>query len=393
MFIHNLKYTVRTLFRTKMLIFWTFAFPIILGFLFNLAFANLEKDEVLQLFDIAVVDTEDYQSQEMYKEAFKALSDDNSDNKLFNVQYVSEAKANELLDKAEIKGYIIFENDEPKVVVKENGVYQTVISYVVTEISKNKTMVEDLSSKAIEKEISNGNYNIDQEQIVNNILDKINNTEIKKNNISNSNLSYTQIEFFTLIAMACLYGGTIGLTAINRCLANMSNHGKRMASSPCRKSILVLSSILGGYFVSLVGIALLMLFLLFVIKINFGNNLGLIILLTMLGDLAGTAMGVMIASCFRVSEGAKIGITIAVSMFCSILAGMTGIVLKYVIDTNVPILNLINPANLITDGYYSLYYYDTLDRYFRDILFLIIFIVICFVISFCSLRREKYDSI
>ena len=42
---------------------------------------------------------------------------------------------------------------------------------------------------------------------------------------------------------------------------------------------------------------------------------------------------------------------------------MMGVTLKYVIDKNVPIINLINPNNLITDGFYSLYYYDTLDRY------------------------------
>ena len=80
-------------------------------------------------------------------------------------------------------------------------------------------------------------------------------------------------------------------------------------------------------------------------------------------------------------------------MFLSVLSGMTGVTLKYVIDKNVPILNLINPCNLITDGFYSLYYYDTLNRYFRDVCFLLIFVLIAFVVSFASLRRERYDSI
>lgn len=145
--------------------------------------------------------------------------------------------------------------------------------------------------------------------------------------------------------------------------------------------------------VSLVGLAVLMAFLTFVIKVDFGENLLLIILLSMVGNLAGIALGVVIASIFRVSEGAKTGITIAVTMFFSVFSGMMGVTLKYVIDKNVPIINLINPNNLITDGFYSLYYYDTLDRYFRDIIYLIIFIIICLLISFVSLRREKYDSI
>ena len=80
-------------------------------------------------------------------------------------------------------------------------------------------------------------------------------------------------------------------------------------------------------------------------------------------------------------------------MFLSVLSGMMGVTLKYVIDKNIPIINLINPNNLITDGFYSLYYYESFNRYFRDIKYLLVFVVICMVISFISLRREKYDSI
>lgn len=49
-----------------------------------------------------------------------------------------------------------------------------------------------------------------------------NNQEVKLENISNNNLSYTMIEFYTLIAMACLYGGILGMVAINQNLPNMS---------------------------------------------------------------------------------------------------------------------------------------------------------------------------
>ena len=38
MFIHNLKYTVKTTFKNKVLIFWMFAFPIILGYFLSHGF-------------------------------------------------------------------------------------------------------------------------------------------------------------------------------------------------------------------------------------------------------------------------------------------------------------------------------------------------------------------
>lgn len=393
MFSHNLKYTIKTLFKNKVLIFWTFAFPIILGILFNMSFSNIEKDEMLQIFDIAVVDNNEFKAQEIYRETLNELSSDNNENKLFNIKYVTEDEADLLLDNLDIKGYIVFKNDEPQVVIKENGTYQTLIKFVITEIGQNQTIIEDLSKKSIEEEISNGNYSVDTEKIINDILNKIKNEQINLKNISKSNLHYMQIEYYTLIAMACMYGGMLGLTAINNCLANMSNKGKRISVSPNRKSIIVLSSALGAYVVSLVGLALLIIFLKLGLKADFGNNITLVILLSAVGNLAGISLGVLIASIFKVSEGAKTGIVIAITMFLSVLSGMMGVTLKYVIDKNIPIINLVNPNNLITDGFYSLYYFDTLDRYFRDVRYLLIFIGICLVISFISLRREKYDSI
>lgn len=393
MFLHNLKYTIKTLFKNKILIFWTFAFPIILGIFFNMAFSNIEKDEKLKVFDIAVVNDSQFENQKIYQEALKELSADDSENKLFNIKYVKKEKADSLLDDSDIEGYIIFKNEEPQVVVKKNGTYQTLIRFVVTEIGQNKAIIEDLTKKTVENEIAKGSTSFDPEKIAKDILEKINNGQVNMKNISASNLSYMQIEFYTLIAMTCMYCGMLGLTAINNCLANMSSKGKRISVSPNKKSIIVLSSAIGSYLVSMVGIAILILFLRFVLKVDFGGNTPLVILLSAVGDLAGISMGVLIASVFRVSEGAKTGITIAITMFLSVLSGMMGVTLKYVIDKNVPVINLINPNNLITDGFYSLYYYDTLDRYLRDVTYLLVFVVICLTISFISLRREKYDSI
>ena len=379
MFIHNLKYTIQSLLKNKTLIFWTFAFSIILSTFFYMAFSNIENDEKLQVFDIAVVDNAEFRNQEIYKETLKTLSEESKE-KLFNIEYINIDDAEKALENSEIEGYILFEGETPKIVVKTTGTYQTIMKFVVDEIEQTKKVVEDLSEKEIQKELLKGNV-------------KMNNEKIELKDISNSNLSYMMVEYYTVIAMACMYGGMIGITAINRCLANMSNKGKRIAVSPTRKSVIVLSSALGAYLVSLIGIMLLIIFLVFVLKVDFGTNFGLVILLSLVGNLAGNSLGVLIASCFKVSEGTKVGITISISMILSVLSGMMGVTLKYFIDKNIPIINRINPNNLITDGFYSLYYYDTLDRYWSDVVSLLIFSVICLIISFASLRREKYDSI
>lgn len=391
MFIHHLKYTIKILFKNKVLIFWMFAFPIILGVFFHMAFENIEKDEALQVFDIAVIDNKEYKNQTLYQETFKELSHKKSKNQLFNIHYVNKKEANQLLEDNEIEGYVLFNKQEPQIIIKENGMEQTILQFVMDEVKQNKMMIEDLTKKQVEDEIKQGNYNFDVQQIVQDIFQKLNIQEVSLKDTSSSHLSYMQIEYYTLIAMACMYGGMLGLTAINNQLANMSAKGKRVSVSPNKKGILVLSSALGSYIVSLVGLTILLIFLKFILHVEFGNHGLYIILLSLVGNLAGISVGIFIASVFRVSEQAKTGINIAISMFFSVLSGMMGVTLKYIIDKNMPIVNLINPNNLITDGFYALYYYNTFDRYVRDICFLGIFIFVCLLISFIALRREQYD--
>ena len=67
--------------------------------------------------------------------------------------------------------------------------------------------------------------------------------------------------------------------------------------------------------------------------------------------------------------------------------------MKYIIDKNIPIINKLNPANMITDGLYSLYYYETLDRFIFNVISLLIFAFVLIIFSYISLRRQKYDSV
>ena len=138
---------------------------------------------------------------------------------------------------------------------------------------------------------------------------------------------------------------------------------------------------------------LLFIYTIFILKVDYGNNLFLVILLTLVGSLAGLSLGICVGTVFKFNEGTKIGLVISITMLWSFLSGMMGITMKYIIDKNIPIINKINPASMITDGFYSLYYYTTLDRYYFNVISLVIFALIMLVISFISLRRQKYDSI
>lgn len=393
MFWHNFKYSLKTLLANKMLLFWTFIFPILMGGLFKLAFQDIENNEVLKVFNVGIIDSEEYQNNDMFKTALNALSIE-SEEKLFEIKLVSDGKeAEKLLDEEEIVGYLSFTKDDVKLTVKKSGVNETVLRQVIDEIKNKKKTIETLVQIEVEKNIASGNTNINYQKLyAEKALEVMTETTTIKN-ISRKNLSYTMIEFYTLIAMTCLYGGIISMFIINYRLPNMCEVGKRIGVSPINKGKMLLGSLLASFITELFGVLLLFVFTVFVLNVDYGTKLPLIILLAGVGSFAGLSLGVLIATLFKTNENSKTGILIAITMVFCFLSGMMGITMKYIIDKNMPILNTINPANMITDGLYSLYYYDTLDRYIFNILSLLIFSLIMLLLSYKGLRRQKYDSI
>lgn len=393
MFIHNFKYTLKTLLKNKMLIFWTFAFPILLGIFFNMAFSDIEKNEKLDIIDIAIVNNDEFNNNLIYKETFKNLSDEASDNRLFDIKYVNEKKAKDLLENDKITGYLIMNEDTLKAVISSNGINETVLKYVTDEIIQNELMINDLSEKKITGQLKNGNLNIDYEKIYKDVINIINESDVNIKNSSSDSLSYMMVEFYTLIAMTCLYGAIIGMSAINSTLANMSNKGKRVEVSPTKKKTIILSSVCASYLIQTIGALMVLIFTSFVLNVDYGDNFLLVLLLTLIGSLAGLTLGVAISSLLKSNENSKTGIIIAFTMVCCFLSGMMGVTMKYIVDINIPVINKLNPAAMITDGFYSLYYYNTLNRYLINIVSLIIFSVVMTLIAIISLRRKKYDSI
>ncbi len=391
MFWHNFKYTVKTLLGDKMLIFWTFAFPVILGAFFYMAFSDIEDSEKLHVIDIAVVENTGFRESEMWKESLEVLSDEASGEQVFCTKYVSEEEAKRLLSEKEIAGYFMLADGEPQVTVASDGINETVLKYVVEEIYQTEEIVRNTAERRIQQgEMPTAEF---YEQLSKEVMNLVDSENGGIRDISGANLSYTMIEFYTLIAMTCLYGGILGMVAVNQNLANMSSKGKRVSVSPVGKSRMILSSVLAGYVIQMVGVALLFAFTIFVLHVDYGNHLPLIVLLALCGGLAGLSVGIAIAVLVKSGDNVKTGIVISVTMAGCFLSGMMGITMKYLVDKNIPLLNLLNPANMITDGLYALYYYDTFDRYWQNAASLLVFAFSMILFSVLGLRRQKYDSI
>ena len=383
MFYHNLIYILKSLFKNKSLLFWTFAFPIILATLFNMAFGNWVESEKFDPIDIAIVENEYYEKNNVAKNVFDSISKED-DKQVFKIVYSNQEEASKLLSENKIVGYIEYREDGADVTIESNSVSSTIIKSVVDEINTYNIVFNDLV-------IENKEFYYDMNEIVEQVLTKISNIKINVKDISLNKLDIVSIEYYSLIAMTCLYGGFISLTCISNSLATISNRGKRVEVSPTKKSVVLLSSLIASFLTQMIGVLLLLGYFK-IIGINLHVDTLKLLFISILGVLAGIALGLLICVIGNKNEDTKLGIIIAVSMACSVLAGMTGVSLKYLIDTKIPLLNKINPAAMITDGLYSLYYNDT-SRYMVNLLSLGIFVFVLVIISIYSLRGKKYDSI
>lgn len=393
MFFHNFKYSLKVLLRNKILIFWTLAFPLLLGTLFYMAFSDIEKNETFQAIDIAVIDHKSFQENIGWKKTLEILSDEESDDQIFHTVYVNLEEAENLLYDKKITGYVNIEEQQVSITVNSSGMNETILKYVIDEIKNNQQIIEDVMTHKMKEYLENPHRMEHIDQLYSDVSKMMRQQEVKLHDISNSNLSYTMVEYYTLIAMSCLYGGMLSMFAINYTLANMGSIGKRSSITPVKKSEMILGSLAASYVIQLLGILLLFVYTVFVLNVDYGNHLALVILLACIGSLAGLSIGIAVATLVKSNENTKTGILIAVTMFGCFLSGMMGITMKYIIDKNIPILNQLNPANMITDGLYALYYYDTLQRYTFNLICLLIFSCLMIFISYRELRRQTYDSI
>lgn len=384
MFLHVFINRFKCFIKDKEVIIWLFLFPILLGTMFKIAIPNAETFEKFEAANIAIVDNIEYKENSTFKEAISSVSDLSSSTKdediMFNVKIINEIEAKDLLNNNEIIGYIKVE-EKPNIIVKESGFQQTILK----EFINNYLQITSQVTNILKENPSAAQSLMSQIGDSKTYLKEVSATESESNN--------SLIYYYALIAMACLYGGTLGLKEVIYVQADQSPQGARVALAPIHKLKLFFCSIFTATVLQVLIVLTLLAYLIFALNIDFGARIGYVILTAVLGSLAGVSYGALIGALVKGNDSTKQGIFMSITMALSFFAGLMIGGIKYVIATYVPILSYINPANVISDALYSLYYYDTYTRFFMNIGILITFSVICYLIVFFKMRRQKYASI
>lgn len=376
---HIFVYRLKCLLRDKESLFWPMVFPLILAMFFQLAFSNLNKGEIFQTIELAVVENEDLQNEPYLKTALAQASVGES--KLFHLTFTSQAEAEKLLQENAVSGYLEVTGKQVKLFVNDTGIRQSIIKSFLDNYLQTAATVNTILAKNPQK----------PEQLLSRLSERrqfvaeVSGTSAEPNSI----LNY----FYTLIAMACFYGGFLGLNEVSRIEANLSPLAARVNIAPVHKLKAFLAGFGASWLLHLTEMFILLCFLRYVLQIDFGPKSFYVVLTTIIGSFAGLSFGTFISALVKKAENMKIAILFTVTMTGCFLAGMMYAEIKYLVSRHVPVLAYLNPVNLLTDAYYSLYYYDTLNRYLQNLSVLIIFALLFCLGTYLIIRRRKYASL
>ena len=113
----------------------------------------------------------------------------------------------------------------------------------------------------------------------------------------------------------------------------------------------------------------------------------------LVGNIMAMAMGMFIALATRVGTNAKFGLSAGIYVFSSFLAGMMNTSVAGFITNNIPLLNYINPATVLTRMFTSLYLFDDARVYMYSIMNILLISLVLFIGGAIFARRNSNDSI
>ena len=379
--IHLLKYQFLQTVRSRSVMFWALAFPLILGTLFYISFGNSglagtgETD--WEPVPVAVITVDDTSANAASFQTFL----NGMDQDMLNIRsYDTERAAKKALKKENIAG-IYYVKDEPSLTLASNGINQSILSSLLESYEKNSAMIHDIALHHPEK-LSAALNSLNDYQ-----------TLVKEKSLGGQTLDPTLTYFLALIAYACLSGVYLSIHSTIQLQANLSALGERRSITPTHKLSLILIDLLVLESIHFVDILILELYITKVLHISLGHDISKLLLVTFMGSLIGICLGILIGCAGKLSYGAKSGIGVLVTLFPSFLAGLMFGGMKNVIEQHCPLINRINPASVLSDAFYCISVYDDAVRYRRCILILVFMCLLCIGLSFFMIRRERYDSI
>lgn len=364
------KYNLKMLFKDKTTVFWLMLYPIILSTIFYFAFSNIGTYEKLEKINISIC-------EEKSDDSLNKTLDNTG---LFNIKNINKDESIDKLKDGEIDCVVnVKDNNNIELIVVKEGFEESLTKVVIDSFVQVKDAINSM--------VKNGNYN--PEALNFSMSDNYINENTNTSKANNAVIIY----FYSVLAMTGLMCATLGINIVVNIQANQSDVAQRLAISPTHKMKALISAMASSFTFQMLIVALTLIYYKYVLNISFGGDMFLAFIATAIGSIFGLSFGVFLGALTKKKQGIKIALAIALTMLSCFLSGMMFLDMKYLLQINFPIIAKINPATLVTDSLYSLYFYDNLGRFTTNSITLLVeSAILCFV-AYLILRRQKYDSI
>lgn len=372
-----IKYRCKCFLKNKTLVFWTMVFPIALSTMFYFVFYDMEMDQKIEPFKVAVVD----EGNENLKQLIDELSDKKSDNYILNVTFTDKKEGNELVKNENVEAMVIL-SDTPEIKSINMSYNVTIMKSILNTYQRVYSQVGH---------IAQNNPQVLATLSMNELMDA--NLVIHNKDSKGSEGNMNTVYFYTALSLLCMYGALWGATISSDLQGNQSKRAARLNIAPVSKRKLLLVDFALAYLIIAVEMGVLLFYLQNILGVSFGNDLALVIPLCLSGILTTLSCGMLVGSSVRLSWQSKIGLISGGSVILNAFAGMMGTGVPYIVDTYLPFMRYINPADLISRGFSILYYYEDISPIYMNIIILLITGIVLSAIVYIKIRRESYASI
>lgn len=388
------KGALMVLTRKRGLFIWSLAFPILLSTMFMLMFANLDDATAFDPVATAVVADAHYDEATAFSSVIDELGEEGDDQLLDIRTFATVDEARNALTAGEVIGIVSVEADgTPKLAVSPNsgglGVEQigrTILDTVMNTYVRNADLLASLAADnplaladpdLVEEALTHGNATV---QV----------------SLTHSTPVQSVRYYYALLGMAALFCGQVGMLAICETQPNLTPLGARRAIGATSRGKTLVATLAASWAISFACLLVAFLFIRFVVGVDFAGREGMCVVAIAVAALFATSLGTLLGSLPKVGFGVKTGLLTGLTCLLSLFAGLYGepcMDLADQIAREAPVLAAVNPAKVVTDAFYSLYYYDSLVPFAEKAGILLIMTVVLFAVSALFVRRQRYASL
>ena len=353
--------TLRTQLRRPGMLVWVFAFPVILCTIFLFMFSGFSTDGVPDPVPVVVVTDSNWRGSS-FSQVVDALSGRSADEALLDVTEAASAdEARGVVEEGQAVGYLVVDAaGTPSLALAQDaagGAFEadrSILDAVTSSYVRNEALVKAIAQK--DPSVLSDPVALTRALGLSSGIERV--------RLTHGTPDETVRYYYALLGMAALMAAQSAAIAVTQLQPGEGGLGARLCASGTGRMRMLLGALLGSWAVSMLGLSLAFAFMRLVARIDFSGRDALCLLGLATSSLLATAIGAAIgAAPLRGGAKSRAGMVTALSCLASLFAGLYGEGAMQLSDSLAqawPPSAWVNPARLITDQFYALYYYDSL---------------------------------